>query len=180
METTTRDALVEQLYRTEGKAEIINGGIVEFKATGFLPNQAAGEIYIQLRDYAKRTGRGYALTDNAGFLVDLPNRQSFSPDAAFYTGEPTGMRFLEGAPVFAVEVRSAAKQVLLGCESDYGPAAERQMTEKRADYFAAGTRVVWDVDVQSEDVVRAFREGEAAEAEPALLGFAMPVDDLFA
>src|SRR3712207_7434649 len=38
----------------------------------------------------------------------------------------TGMKFLEGAPVFAVEVRS---------EGDYGPAAEQAMAEKRADYL---------------------------------------------
>jgi hypothetical protein len=35
--------------------------------------------------------------------------------------------------VFAVEVRS---------EDDYGPAAEKALAAKRADDFAAGTRVV--------------------------------------
>ena len=40
------------------------------------------------------------------------------------------MKFFQGAPVFAVEVRS---------EGDYGPRAEREMAAKRADYFAAGT-----------------------------------------
>ena len=93
------------------------------------------------------------------------------------------MKFFEGAPIFAVEVRS---------ECDYGPAAERDMAAKRADYFAAGTLVVWDVDLLSEEVVRVFRDGngeqpasvyrrgQAAEAEPAVPGWTMPVDDLFA
>lgn len=123
---------------------------------------------------------GYAFTDNAGFIVDLPNRRSFSPDAAFYVGELRGGKFLQGAPVFAVEVRS---------EEDYGPAAERAMSEKRADYFAAGTLVVWDVDVLKDMVVRVYRAGDAknptvygrgeiADAEPALPGWFMPVDDL--
>ncbi len=44
------------------------------------------------------------------------------------------MDSVQGAPVFAVEVRSKAND---------GPAAER------ADYFAAGTQVVWDVDLFS-------------------------------
>lgn len=35
-------------------------------------------------------------------------------------------------------------------EHDYGPAGERAMREKRADSFACGTQVVWDVDWQSE------------------------------
>ena len=92
------------------------------------------------------------------------------------------MKFMQGAPVFAVEVRS---------ENDYGPAAEREMAAKRADYFAAGTLVVWDVDLLSDDVVRAYRNGDAerpaavygrgqtAEAEPAVPGWTMLVDHLF-
>ena len=91
------------------------------------------------------------------------------------------MGFYEGAPIFAVEVRSA---------NDYGPKAERELAEKRRDYFAAGTQVVWDVDLLSEDVVRVYRaadpetptiyrRGDLAEAEPALPNWTMPVDDLF-
>ena len=77
--------------------------------------------------------------DNKGFRVDLPHRKSFSPDAAYYLGNPTGMKFYEGAPVFAVEVRS---------ENDYGAMLEIEMAAKRADYFACGTLVVWDVDLK--------------------------------
>lgn len=58
------------------------------------------------------------------------------------------------------------------------------------DYFAAGTLVVWDVDVLREEVVRVYRNsnpeqpqiyhrGDMAEAEPALPGWVMAVDDLF-
>jgi Uma2 family endonuclease len=75
-------------------------------------------------------------------------------------------------------------------EGDYGQAAERDMAAKRADYFKAGTQVVWDVDVLKAKVVRVYRagdpqnpkiygRGEVAEAEPALPGWTMPVDDLF-
>src|SRR5664279_2910878 len=103
--------------------------------TGDNPGRAGGRIYASLDQYERRTRSGYAYPDNVGFHVDLPLRESFSPDAAFYTGIRTGMRFLEGAPVFAVEVRS---------EGDYGPQAEREIADKRADYFAAETQVVWD------------------------------------
>ncbi|MGI8588161.1 MAG: hypothetical protein ACR2M0_10815 [Chloroflexia bacterium] len=64
------------------------------------------------------------------------------------------------------------------------------MAEKRADYFTAGSFVVWDVDLLSEEVVRVYRaadpahpgvyrRGEVAEAEPAVPGWTMPVDDMF-
>lgn len=180
---TEQSVTLEDLYTAsaEGKVELVDGELCVMSPTGFLPNRAAGEIYVSLRAYERRTRRGYAITDNAGFIVNLPHRKSFSPDAAFYGGPVTGMRFLEGAPVFAAEVRSAY---------DYGPQAERDMARKRADYFAAGTAVVWDVDLQSDDVVRVYRaikptkptiyrRGEYAEAEPALPGWTLPVDDLF-
>jgi Uma2 family endonuclease len=91
------------------------------------------------------------------------------------------MRFLEGAPVFAVEVRS---------ENDYGPNAEDAIAKKRADYFAAGTLVVWDVDLLGPGVIKSydandpenpkvFRRGDVADAEAAVPGWKIGVDELF-
>ncbi len=68
------------------------------------------EIYQSLRTYAKATGFGHATPDNVGYAVpELPSaRESFSPDAAFFAGSIPArwMRFVEGPPTFAVEVRS--------------------------------------------------------------------------
>ena len=174
-------ATIEDLLKTPYKAELINGEIVCFMATGEEPGLAGGEIFVSLHSYAKRVGHGRAYPDNVGFQVNLPHRKSFAPDVAYHIGPPAGMRFPVGAPVFAVEVRS---------ENDYGEQSERDMAAKRADYFAAGTLVVWDVDLLSENVISkytadsletptVFRRGEIAEAEPAVPGWMMPVDDLF-
>ena len=179
----TKDGVtIEDLYNMpdNGKAEILNGELVLMTPTGGKPGRAGGIIYATLLDYERRTKSGYAFPDNVGFVVDLPHRSSFSPDAAFYKGE-VGMTFLKGAPVFAVEVRS---------ENEYGEKAEEQIAKKRTDYFAAGTLVVWDVDLLAEDAVRVFRAsdpdkatvyhpGEVAEAEPAVPGWTFRVDDLF-
>jgi Uma2 family endonuclease len=178
--STKVEATIEDLYKVEGKAELVNGEIILMSPTGSLPSYAAGEIFSSLREYSKRHKYGHAVTDNCAFVVNLPHRKSFSPDAGFFIGEIT-MKFFQGAPVFAVEVRS---------EGDYGPKAERQMAMKRADYFAAGTLVVWDVDLLSEDIVRVYRSsgpekptiyrrGEIAEAEPAVPGWTITVMDLF-
>lgn len=175
------DWLIEQLYKTEGKAEVINGEIVEFMATGFEPAIAAGSIFFSLKIYQRQTKKGFALGDNVGFLVNLPNRKSFSPDAAFYIGKRTGMKFLQGAPIFTVEVRS---------ENDYGTKADKAIKQKRYDYFAAGTEIVWDVDLLSEDVIKSyhrdnpdtpkiFKRGEIANAEPTLPNWEIEVDELF-
>ena len=178
---TARDALVEELMQVEGKAEIIEGRVVKLPMTGDEPTYAAFEIAVELRIYARQTGEGRATPDGAGFLCDLPGRRSFSPDAAFYTGSPGGMKFFPEPPVFAVEVRS---------ENDYGGPAEIAITAKIRDYFAAGTRVVWDVDLQSENVIakytapdadnpQFFRRGEVADAGDAVPGWSFAVDALF-
>lgn len=177
------NATVEDLYAApdKGKAEIVDGELILMAPTGGVPARAGGEIYVSLREYERQKGTGYAFPDNVGFVVDLPNRSSLSPDAAFYIGELRGGSFLQGAPVFAAEVRS---------EHDYGPPAERAMADKRRDYFAAGTLVVWDVDVLRDQVVRVYRAGDpehptmyrrggVAEAEPAVSGWSMPVERLF-
>jgi Uma2 family endonuclease len=177
--TKTR-ATIEDLYKVEGKAELVNREIIRMAATGWRPGRAGGIIYANLLQYERQHRNGYACPDNVGFAVNLPHRESFSPAAAWYIGPETGMRFCEGAPIFAVEIRS---------EYDYGPTAEREMASKRTDYFACGTRVVWDVDLLSEDVIKSykasdpehpviFRRGDIADAEPAVPGWRMPVDDL--
>lgn len=201
-------ATIEDLYRVpeNGKAELVNGELVIMAATGFLPGFAGGEIYSSLRDYSFATRRGYALPDNVGYLVnlpvrqgvsvwwesangwqelvtDLPKRESFSPDAAFFTGTlPANLgKFLQGAPILAVEVRS---------ENDYGETAEKEIALKRVDYFEAGTLVVWDVDVLRGELIKVYRaseprnptvyqRGEMAEAEPALPGWKTEVERLF-
>jgi len=181
------EATIEDLYLVEGKAELVDGEIVMMSPTGRGPNKVAGKIYVHLFEYTERSGRGEALTDSAAFVVNLPRRKSFSPDVAYHEPVPTAddgakdMEFVQGAPMFAVEVRS---------KGDYGPKAEREIARKRAEYFAAGTLVVWDVDVLNDDVIRVYRSteptepaiyrrGDAAEAEPAVPGWTFAVDILF-
>jgi Uma2 family endonuclease len=173
------EQLIAELYKIDGKAEIVDGRIVLMSPTGRKPGRASSKIYNSLQRSENQLG-GYAYPDNVAFLVNLPRRKSFAPDAAFST-EPPEMGFGNHAPGFAVEVRS---------EGDYGPKAERELAAKRADYFAAGTKVVWDVDLLSEDVIRVYRadvpespivyhRGETAEAEPAVPGWQFAVDELF-
>jgi Uma2 family endonuclease len=90
------------------------------------------------------------------------------------------MRFVDGPPTFAVEVRS---------EGDYGDAAEAEMAAKWADYFEAGTVVVWDVDPVHEtirkysndlpDQPEHYVRGQEANAEPAVPGWRLALDRIF-
>jgi Uma2 family endonuclease len=177
-------ATLDDLYREPGKAELIGGRIVQLMATGFLPNRVAGRIFRSLDDHAEQTRQGVAVTDNMGFAVpELPSgRESFSPDTGYFRGAlPTNpMRFIEGPPTLAVEVRS---------ENDCTPAAGLEIAAKRSDYFTAGTLVVWDVDPSARQIAvykstapdqpTVYGPGDTAEAEPAVPGWRVAVDWIF-
>jgi hypothetical protein len=64
-----------------------------------------------------------------------------------------------------------------------------ELAEKRTDYFAAGTLVVWDVDPLAKTISvyrksapkkkTVFRAGDEADAEPAVPGWRVKTDWIF-
>ena len=178
----TKGELIEELYTLPDnmKAEIIDGVIVPMSPTNGKPSRVSGLIFASLLAYEQRTGQGVALPNNAGFIVDLPRRWSFSPDASYLLDKSLDQNFVQGAPIFAAEVRS---------KGHYGPKEEEAIRAKIADYFAAGTLVVWDVDALHEQVIRVYRADQPdqptiygiddeAEAEPAVPGWRVAVSTL--
>ncbi len=180
--STARETL-DDLYLVDGKAELVDGRIIRFMPTGSLPSRVAFKIALHLHEFATANG-GEVYTDGVGYAVpELPSgRESFSPDASYHRGPfpADPMRFIPSAPTFAVEVRS---------ECDYRPGAEDEMAAKRADYFLAGTTVVWDVDplaktiavYQADEPDRpiVYSSGQMANAEPAMIGWSVAVDEIF-
>jgi len=178
-------ATLDDLYRVKGKAELVSGRIIPLMPTGRRPSRVASRIFRSLDDHTATTGQGEAFGDNTGFTVNplSSGRESFAPDASYFLGPfPSNpMRFLVGPPTFAVEVRS---------ENDYGPAAEAAMAEKRANYFEAGTAVVWDVDPVNDRIFKyradaplqaeVFTRGQQADALPAVQNWRLAVDRIFA
>lgn len=164
----------------DSKAEITQEEFLQTSLTDSLSSRVVRKIFASLCHHAQCIGGGQAYRGHAEFVVDLPNRKSFKPDIAFYVGSSSvDGKLLQGASIFAVEVRKK--------EGD--ASAELEMEAKRKDYFAAGTGVVWDVDMIKAKVVRVYRaedpdnpviyrSDEIAEAEPALPGWTLSVDDL--
>lgn len=176
---------LDDLMRYPGKAELINGRVVPTMPSGVLPIRTAKRILRSLDEYVEQAAIGEAFGDALGYApkAKMPSgRQSLCPDLSFFTGKLPGnlMKFIDAAPTFAVEVRS---------DGDYGPAADHEYDAKREDYFAAGTLVVWDVDPLARTVTSfraadphtpvTFRAGDTADAEPAVPGWRVKVDDLF-
>ena len=180
-------ATLDDLMPPRARPNWIGGRIVPFMATGHRPNLIAGEIFVRPEKPLPGDVGGARRTRmiNMGFAVRRCRSlaaKSFSPDVAFYDGPPPSneMDFVPGPPTFAVEVRS---------KTDYGHAAEAEMAAKRADYFEAGTAVVWDVDpragcvhsyrADTPDQPATFLKGQQADAEPAVPGWRIAVDDLY-
>ena len=178
------EATIEDLYNApdDGKYELVNGKLVKMSPTGYRPGRVAFLIADALLAYEERTGAGEALSDGVAYIVNLPHRRSFSPDASYtfdIPAEDREMKFIDGIPIFAVEVRS---------EHDYGPRSDQEYRDKRADYFAVGTKIVWDVDPVRRTVYSYHRDDpsaptifneDMANAEPALPGWTIAVADLF-
>jgi Uma2 family endonuclease len=179
---TKAQATLDDLYNApdDGKYELVDGRLAHMSPTGVRPGRVAGNIFFFLKLYEQQTSTGYAFGDNVGFVVHTPHERTFSPDAAFLFDAPLESDdFYEGPPVFAVEVRS---------KRDYGPKKDAAYAAKRAEYFAAGTRAVWDMRPRHRTIIayyagdpeatRVFHIGEDADAEPVLPGWRVAVADL--
>jgi Uma2 family endonuclease len=179
-------ATLDDLLQVDGKAELVGGRIIRFMPNGYAPGRVAFLIAISLELYRKQVGRGHVCIDSVGYAIRpalKSGRQSFCPDASYFTGPlpANQMRFIEGPPDFAVEVRS---------ETDYGKKAESELAAKRLDYFEAGTKIVWDVDPEAKEIrvyrndartkAVIFKAGQLADAEPAVPGWKLAVDEVFA
>jgi Uma2 family endonuclease len=179
-------ATLNDLRKVKDKAELIAGRIVPLMPTGRIPGRIEKRILLNLHQYEEQTKSGEALGDNVGYALRPPlasGRESFAPDVSFYRGSSPhhDAGFIDDSPTFAVEVRS---------ESDVGPGKDQEYAEKREDYFAAGTLVVWDVDYRSETIASyrisdptsptVFLRGQTADAEPAMPGWRIRVDEIFA
>jgi Uma2 family endonuclease len=182
MSTSARRATVDDLHRVEGKAELIGGKIVRFPPHGGKSGLVIGSIFYELSRFADAS-QGEAFMSTLAYTIpELPSgRESLSPDVSYYDGvfPEDPMDFIHGPPKFAAEVRSKV---------EYSPSEEAERSAKRSDYFQAGTLVVWDVDPVAETVACyrnaadppvVWKRGDTADAEPAVPGWAMPVNDIF-
>lgn len=165
----------------EGQIELVDGKMIQLPFHTIGVTHTVGNVLRSLAKYEERADIGEALSSTIVYVVELPHRKSFSPDVSFTVTFPEDpMDFIPGAPVFAAEMRAPDE---LNAEADAAFAS------KREDYFAAGTKVVWDVDPWNETVKAysatspeepiVYRRGMVADAEPALPGWQIAIDDVF-
>lgn len=158
--------------------ELVEGVLVE-KTMGVQESYLAGLLLIVLGEFVLRHDQGFVL--GADGMARLAPGLVRIPDVAFISWQQVPDRqvprvaMLGFAPVLAVEVLSPSNTA-------------QEMERKRHDYFDAGVRLVWYVDLESRQVEvytdaatsTVLREGDTLSGEPILPGFVLPVRDLFA
>jgi len=177
-----RAATIYDLRWVSCRAEIVDDRLVAIGPSGGENAIARVSILFSLKMYERgHKGAGVVRTSGAAFRVDSPHRRSICADVSWYTGPRSESDLAPIPSLFAAEVRDLAS---------FGEEAEAYRATKCADFFAAGTQVVWDVDVIREGLIRVYRatdpenpavyrRGEVAEAEPAVPEWRFPVDELW-
>lgn len=164
----------------EGASELVNGEIVYMSPAGAVHHIVGGALFAQLWAYVEAHGLGDAFMDNVGYYLPIPGRKRDTvraPDVSFVAAGrlaevPRG--FLRLAPDLAVEVLSPENTAA-------------DMDARMADYFAAGTRLLWVVDPDRRTVAvhsphapaRWLAERDVLEGDDVVPGFTLPVAALF-
>ena len=162
----------------EGLYEIVDGRVTE-KTVGFNEVHIGAELFGLLWEYTKKNGQGRAFVENMFRTKEKPVRKR-RPDVAFLSAErwPIDRPFPRGAaldmaPDLAVEVVSP---------SDYAS----QVLLKIQEYFQAGVRQVWIVDLatatitvhESPTTARTYHRGDILDGGAILPGFQLTISDL--
>ena len=173
---TEQDVLAVQ-DRKERLCELVDGTLVE-KTMGWLESRVAMFLAYLLESYLQRNDLG-VITGEAGTIRLLPN-QVRMPDLAFYNWDRFTDRRLPKEPLPAIAPDLAIE--ILSKSNTPG-----EMRRKLAEYFAAGTTLVWIIDPELR-VARAYRSPEqftalsvdgSLDGETVLPGFSIKLDELF-
>ena len=177
-----RPLTVEDLYAFPDDAfkyELQAGILLSEPLPGFRHGLVALRMARLLVEHVDREGLGAVVTNDTGFVLARQPDTVRGPDVAFVARARLAQledaeRAFPGAPDLAVEVLSPSNT----------PSGVRA---KVADYLAAGARLVWVVDSESETVTvyrsllapRVLRRDADLDGEDVVPGFRAPVAGLF-
>ena len=188
MSTTTRlitadELLVMPPHDENGKQcrfELIRGELKTMPLAKPLHGVICARLTIKLGGFVEEHDLGETFGAETGFLVERAPDSVLGADAAFISHERLNTvenfeKYFPFAPDLAVEVLSPGN-------------TRREMEEKIAMYFAAGSRAVWVFDPKkrtaaaytSPSDVRVFGENDAFDGGEVLPGFTLDLAKLFA
>ena len=174
---TEADVLAIRNSAERRLCELVDGVLVE-KAMGFRESFLAGVLFTILWGFVKPRNLGL-VTGADGTMRLVPGLVRI-PDVAFISWDRLPNRRMPTEPIpdlapdLAVEVLSAGN-------------TPGEMARKRQDYFAAGVRVVWEVNPNTRTVEMfttpdhstVLHEAQTLDGGMVLPGFTLPLQELF-
>lgn len=161
-------------------SELVRGQLRVTEPASGRHGAVGGVLFGALYAFVEERGLGVCFVDNTGFALPGLPATVRAPDVSFVhadhlPSEGLGTGFLPLAPDLAVEILSPSDSASV-------------LGDKLADYFAAGTQLVWVVDLDRRTVavhaagapVRWLGEGDTLDGGAVLPGFAVPIVRLFA
>jgi Uma2 family endonuclease len=158
-------------------SDLVRGVLVREPRPGPPHGRVQIRIGSALDAWARKNGAD--VTAESGYILSDDPPTLRGPDVAVVLrprsgeGQPGG--WIRGAPDVVVEVLSPS-------DTSSG------MQEKTLDYLQAGAKLVWMVDprartvtvIRADGSARILREHETLEGEDVLVGFSVPIAELFA
>lgn len=166
--------------------ELVEGVLVRMPPSSFGASKIGQRLAARLTVFAEEHGLGSVTGEQGGYILDQrrPRQTQVAPDVGFVRSErdipvtvPESTRAYPGAPDLAVEV-AAPRQ------------SRRALGSKAQRYLAAGTRLVWIIWPQRQQVdvwhpdhaapTATLGSGDLLDGEEVVPGFSYPVERLFA
>lgn len=172
------EATEDDLLHNSRLCELIDGVLVE-KAMGWYESRLAAVLIGLLERFLEQQDLGFVL-DGTGMIRVDPG-QIRLPDVSFFAWERFPNRILPGeqildfVPELAVEILSPSN-------------TKKEMSRKRAEYFAGGGKLVWEVDTEkrtvevftSPDESTVLDENATLDGGAVLPGLSVPIRQWFA
>lgn len=188
MSTTTRLITADELlvmprrdeHGDQCRFELIRGELKTMSLAKPLHGVVCSRLNFKLSGFVEEHELGETFGAETGFLVESDPDSVLGPDVAFVSHERLAAaenfeKYFPFAPDLAVEVLSPGNTA-------------REINEKVAMYFAAGSRAVWVFNPKkrtaavygSPSEVRVFSEDERFDGGEVLPGFKLELAKLFA
>lgn len=188
MSTTTRLITADELLAMPPRdehgnyclLELIRGELKRMSPTGLTHGILCNELGATLRSFVKSNGLGVVCGAETGFIVERNPDSVIAADVAFICRERLATvenrdKFGPSAPDLAVEVLSPGNTV-------------KEINEKIALYFAAGSRAVWVINPKrrtaavytSPSEFCTLSERDTLDGGDVLPGFELKLSELFA
>jgi Uma2 family endonuclease len=178
----TAEEFYEWVHRPENRDrffELERGRIIEMPPPFKYHGRVCAKVCALLENYASRVGKGYPVSNDAGFILETNPDTVRGADISFYEDEQTAAdmdrKYTTALPKLAVEVLSPNDQ-------------HTKVVKRIAQFIARGIALVWVIDPEVRSITvyhpakfpRVLDETDELDGNDVLPDFRCRVAEFFA